>query len=824
MIRLRILGQLTLDRPDGTPVRSVMAQPKRFALLAYLASADPAVGRHPRDTLLGLLWPELPPDRARRALRQALHGLRRSLPPDVLTGKGQQLVGVDRGRLWCDAAEFPRALDEGRDGDALELYRGPFLEGFHVDGTPAFERWVETRRRKLRRDALDAAWRLAGRAAEEGVGSAARRRAEQALELAPYDGETVRRYMALMVRTGQPAAALRAYRDYAARLRQDLELEPSAETVRLAEALREEGGRARRTDRSSDPAVSEEERAGDEHARAPVASSPDQDAGSRTEETRGGAGSRWVGTDDRDSASLFRRAGIVVGLLVLTAILGLAAGSSLDDRGGAGEESARRSVAVLPFTDMSPEGDQGWFADGVAEEILDALAKVQTLEVKGRSSSFQFVGASPDVRMVGDSLGVSAVLEGSVRRVGERVRITVQLVRSSDASHLWSETYERELTPEAIFRVQEEVARSVADALQVELGLGATEFLAARPPGDLEAYGLYLRARHGFRKRSREGRTRARELLARALERDPDFAPAWTLKARILLLGPFWEGFEGVLSLASARGRALEAADRALELDPDYSRAHLTRAEVLDHLHRWAESRPHHRRAIELNPGDPDARGAYLWHLASRGRWNRALEQARYRERLEPLFTPANGNLAEMLMYAGRLEEAVARWNHTVALASQGDAHASFVRTLRAKSFALQGRTDDAVTEARAAREGAGASPQPGEGYYLSQLGAMEALAGDTAIAGALLDSVRLRWSENFPEARRSLAALNVARVHAALGTADSAFIWLDRSRPGIWRPLEVARFRGDPWWEPVRRDPRYREVLAKTGTAETGR
>jgi len=683
---------------------------------------------------------------------------------------------------------------------------------------------VETRRRKLRRDALDAAWRLAGRAAEEGAGSAARRRAERALELAPYDGETVRRYMALMVRTGQPAAALRAYRDYAARLRQDLELEPSAETVRLADALREEGGPAGRTDRSSDPAVSTGDRAADEEAPAPIAPPPDQAVGSRARETLGGAGSRWIGTDGRAFASLLRRAAAVAGVLVVALLLGFAAGSALDGRGTAGGESAHRSVAVLPFTDMSPEGDQGWFADGVAEEILDALAKVQTLEVKGRSSSFQFAGASPDVRMVGDSLGVSAVLEGSVRRAGERVRITVQLVRSSDASHLWSETYERELTPEAIFRVQEEVARSVADALQVELGLDATEFLAARPPDDLEAYSLYLRARHGFRERSPEGRTRARELLARALERDPDFAPAWTLKARIRLLEPFWRGSDGVLPLDSARGRALEAAGRALELDPEQSRAHLTRAEVLDHMHRWAESRPHHRRAIELNPGDSEARGAYLWHLASRGRWNRALEQARYRQQLDPLFTPANGNLAEMLMYAGHLDEAVARWNHTVALASEGDAHASFVRTLRAKAFALQGRTDDAVKEARSAREGAGASPQPGEGYYLSQLGAMEALAGDTAIAGVLLDSVRLRWSENYPEAPRSLAALNLARIHAALGAADSAFTWLERSSPGIWRPLEVARFRGDPWWEPVRGDPRYREVLAGTGTAEAGR
>lgn len=215
MIRLRVLGPSSLDRPDGTPVRSVTAQPKRFALLTYLASFHPA-GRHPRDTVLGLLWPDLPPDRARSALRQALHGLRRSLGPGVLTGKGRERIGIDPERLWCDAAEFARTADQGRDEDALELYRGPFLEGFHVDGAPAFERWVESRRRRLRHEAVDAAWRLAQRAEAEGERAAARRRAERALEMAPYDGEAVRRYMELMDRIGQPAAALRAYRDYAA--------------------------------------------------------------------------------------------------------------------------------------------------------------------------------------------------------------------------------------------------------------------------------------------------------------------------------------------------------------------------------------------------------------------------------------------------------------------------------------------------------------------------------------------------------------------------------------------------------------------------------
>ena len=815
MIRLHVLGPLSLDRADGTAIRSVMAQPKRFALLTYLASADPGA-RHPRDTLLGLLWPELPSDRARSALRQALHRLRRSLGQGVLTGKGRELVGVDPERLWCDAAEFARAAADGREAEALELYRGAFLEGFHLDAVPAFERWVESRRRSLHRDAVEAAWRLADRAEERGERAAARRRAERALELTPYEGQAVRRYMELTERIDEPAPALRAYRRYADRLREELDLEPPADITELAEQLRDErkgspGDEGDGEEKTPEPGVSTPTPA---RAYDPRQEPACPDDGTETADARRGGGGR---------ISSFRHAAAIGGTLLIVGVLGLAAAEWLTADRRAADTPSRASVAVLPFADMSPRGDLRWFADGVAEETLDALAKVRGIEVKGRSSSFQFTGSSPDVRMVGDSLGVSAVLEGSVRRVGERVRITVQLIRATDANHLWSETYERAFTPEAIFRVQEEVARSVADALQVELGLEDTERLARRPPVDLEAYSLYLRARHGFRQRTADGRTRARELIGRSLERDPGFAPAWTLEARIRLLEPFWEGVRGALPLDESRARALEATARSLELDPELARAHLTRAEALDHLHRWEQSRRHHRRAVEMSPGDPDVRSGYLWHLASLGRWEQALEQARYRQRLDPLYTPANGNLAEMLMYAGRPDEAVVQWDRTVALASEGDVHASFVRSLRAKAYALQGREAGAVGEARAARRRTGGSPQPGEGYYLAQLGAMEALAGNASAARARLDSVRLRWRNRRTAARRSLEALNMARVHAALGAADSAFHWLDRSRPEIWRPLEVARFRGDPWWEPVREDPRYREMLARTGTSAPG-
>lgn len=810
---LRVLGSISLSRPDGTPVQSILAQPKRVALLAYLASSHPPAP-HPRDELLALLWPDLDQQRARRALRQALHGLRKSLGPDVVTGKGRELVGVDPERLRCDAVEFYRALDDGRTREALEMYRGDFLRGFHVSGALEFERWTEQRRRELRLEAVGAAWQVAESLEADGKAGEARRAGEKALELAPLDGEAVRRYVLLMDRLGQPAAAIRAYRTYEERLREELDLDPSPETRALAESVREGGDPPERSSSVS--------AAGDEvqPARAP------RPAASTDGGNEPGGSSSNVGPDDRgapeesaaSASPLGRWAAVaVVTIILFSALVYAGLGWPGSPRSPVAERPIR-SVAVLPFDDLSPAGDQRWFGHGIAEEILDVLVRMEPLQVMGRSSSFQFEGTSPDVRLVGDSLGVGAVLEGSVRRAGDRVRVTVQLVRTSDGAHLWSETYERGFTYEAIFDIQEEVARSVAGALEVELGLTASAPRPAERPVNLEAYTLYLQARHAVRQRTGEGRARALTLIRDALEEDPGFAPAWALAAQWHVQVQFWEPFDGTVDVEASRARALEAAEQAVELAPDLAQAHATMGFVLSNRHRWTEAWSHHARSLELNPRSPEARATTLWHLASLGEWDRALEHARVRQRLDPLYVPANGNLGGMLMYAGRFEEAATQWRHTIELSGDQDAQARFVRSVAAKLFALQGRPERAVAASREAYEYPGESYQPRKSYYLSHLGAMHALAGEQGAAEALLDSLRADPDPELRAPLRWLRAFDVARVHAALARPDSAFTWLERSRPDRWRPLEVARFRGDPWWAPIRDDPRYGALLEALG------
>ena len=238
MIELRTLGSLDLRGADGFELRPVLQQPKRLALLAYLAVAYPP-RFYRRDTLLAMFWPELDGEHARAALRRALYFLRRSLGDGVILGRGDEEVGLSAQELSCDAALFQRAMSEERPGDALALYRGALLEGVYVSGAPEFERWLDETRTALHAQAAAAAWTVADRAEERGDARAAVDAARRAAALAPYDESVHRRLLSLVDRMGDRAGALRAHDEFVRRLRVDYELEPSAETHALVTAIKQ---------------------------------------------------------------------------------------------------------------------------------------------------------------------------------------------------------------------------------------------------------------------------------------------------------------------------------------------------------------------------------------------------------------------------------------------------------------------------------------------------------------------------------------------------------------------------------------------------------
>ena len=237
MIELRMLGRLSLTAADGREVRTLLGQPRRFALLAYLAAATPP-GLHRRDSLVALFWPELDQEHARTALRQALRVLRAALGPGAVVSRGDEEVGLDVDRVWCDVAAFDRAVDGGASREALDLYRGPLLEGFFISDGPEFERWLERERARLREAAARAAQGLIEQCESRGNLTTATHWARRAVELAPNDEALVRRLISVLDHHGDRASALQAYQAFAQRLAAEYEAEPAAETQALVAAVR----------------------------------------------------------------------------------------------------------------------------------------------------------------------------------------------------------------------------------------------------------------------------------------------------------------------------------------------------------------------------------------------------------------------------------------------------------------------------------------------------------------------------------------------------------------------------------------------------------
>jgi DNA-binding SARP family transcriptional activator len=237
VIRLRLLGSIELKGPDGAELRSIIAQPKPMAMLAYLAAATPA-GYRRREELLAVFWPELDSSRGRRALSQALHVLRSELPEDAISTRGVEEIGLDRSVIESDVDEFRSAIQAGDSQSAVNLYRGELLSGFLISGSPEFDQWLDKERARLKTQAIDAAWRLSSRSTESGDQESAQRWAKRAIELDPYSEEGMRRLLGLLDKSGNRAEAIRIYEDFRARLKRDLDIEPSSETRGLAQSLR----------------------------------------------------------------------------------------------------------------------------------------------------------------------------------------------------------------------------------------------------------------------------------------------------------------------------------------------------------------------------------------------------------------------------------------------------------------------------------------------------------------------------------------------------------------------------------------------------------
>ena len=601
MIELRILGGLELRDDSGESIESLLAQSKRLAVLAYLAAAAPR-GSHRRDTLLAMFWPESDTRRARDALRQVIAYLRRSLGADVLVGHGDELA-LNWQRFWCDATAFEEVLAAGDLKRCVELYRGDLLPGFHLPDAPEFGYWLDAERTRLRAQAAEAALRLAQSDDEQGNPAGAAYWARKAVAISPYDEIALRRLIVLLDRAGDRAGAVSAYEDFARRLAEELGLDPAMETVALADAIRTGPiavqhvvpDRPEAWEPASDPSELE----------TSVAATAT--GAKRLAEGRAGAAGpgRSVLSPERlpsrrGGAILHRwRLAVLSGVFVTASAAAWWSGGLQGARGIPPSAPPARSVAVLPFENLSSDPSNIYFADGITEEILNSLAQSEGLRVPSRTSSFQFRGTITDIRAVGERLGVATVLEGSVRREGDRLRVTAQLVDAASGYHLWSEVYDRDLAD--VFAVQGEIAEQIATTLRVKLAATGDGTMGAPPTGSVTAYDLYLRGREYFVRLTPGDNEWAVRLFRDAVAADSGYALAYAGLSRAYLYSSTVYGASALTDSAAAYAR------KAIALAPGLAEGHVALGRAYEHQGRPKEARKQYLRAVDLNANHADA-------------------------------------------------------------------------------------------------------------------------------------------------------------------------------------------------------------------------
>jgi serine/threonine-protein kinase len=446
-----------------------------------------------------------------------------------------------------------------------------------------------------------------------------------------------------------------------------------------------------------------------------------------------------------------------------------------------------KSIAVLPLINESGDPKDEYFSDGLSEELIAALAQISGLKVIGRSSSFRFKDRKEEPRTIGEKLGVSTLLDGTVRKQGERVRIVAELVNAADGIQLWTRTFDRELKD--IFAVQEEIARAVAASLKVTL-LGSDSAQKSAPK-NAEAHNAYLQGHFHFQRRNLEDYRKAVGYFDEAIRLDPHYALAYTERSEA------WS-FIGDLTgqHEPAWSNARTDAEKAVAIAPELAEARAALGWVRFFIDwKIAEGITELKRAKELSPANPTANDLLARAILYLGRLDEAERQARQAVELDPLSVTAQGNLARVLFYAGKLDEADAAARKAVELQPASASSHRWQVLIAAE----RGDGETALREAQL---------EPDEGYRRFELAVAQYVRGDRAAAGAALADLIASGRDNL--------AYQIAEVYAVRGEKDKAFEWLqisfDNHDTGILTLLTDPMLRG------LRDDPRYKSFLVKLG------
>ncbi len=471
----------------------------------------------------------------------------------------------------------------------------------------------------------------------------------------------------------------------------------------------------------------------------------------------------------------------------LFALLDIADAGSLTRRMAAAAQ-AQPSVAVLPFANLSADPEQEYFCDGMAEEIINSLAQLEGLRIVARTSSFAFKGKNEDIREMGRQLGVETLLEGSVRRAGNRLRVTTQLINVADGCHLWSDRFDREM--EDVFAIQDEISLAVTDALKLRLLGEEKKKVVKRHTENFKAYRAYLKGRYHWFIRSSSDIEKAIEYLKEAVAIDPEYALAYAGLADCY----------GVLSIyrpvapEEVYPKAKAAAMKALELDDSLAEAHAALSCIMDNYEwDWAGSEREIERAIALNPGYATA---YQWKaegLITRGRFDEAVEVMNRARELDPLSLFMNARVGMALYAARRYDEAKDILETTLEI----DPSFAQARYFLSLVYSMDGRYAEAIEMIP-------------EESYRAWVAVLHALNGDTDKAHEVMNDVLSRGTGGYawPSVRASFCF--------ALGDIDGCFEWLEKAVEE--KDPRLQNMMRSPYTDSLRDDPRFNAILVKMG------
>ncbi|MBM3284675.1 MAG: hypothetical protein FJY81_02280, partial [Candidatus Aminicenantes bacterium] len=484
---------------------------------------------------------------------------------------------------------------------------------------------------------------------------------------------------------------------------------------------------------------------------------------------------------------------IAVGIFLALYFAGRLRQRALPDQGKTAA-AYKSSIAVLPFEDLSPQRDQEHFSNGITEALITKLAGVGQLKVISRTSVMRYKGTDKDVREIGKELGVATILEGSIQKERDNIRINAQLINVRDGAHLWAESFDRKL--EGIFAVQDEISRAIVNALRIELVTGQEYLLVKRYTQDPDAYSLYLEGRFNWNKRTESGLKRAVELYEAAIARDPNFALAYAgiadahiLMARLDLVAP-----------KDAYPKAREAAEKALELDEALAEGYIALAFVkYNDDWDWMGAEMDFNWAIGLNPNYATAYQYYGSMLETLERFEEALANFKKARELDPNSLPFMLSIAYHYYYTRQHDRMVRQAKDILKL----EPASPWGHFLLALAYQLKGSFKKALAEIERAEKMAG-----GRGTYLADFAYLHASAGNRTEARKALQEL-IKRSE-----QRYVSAYSLAQVNVALGEREKAFECLEKALAD--KETGMIEVKSDPRLDPLRDDPRFEALLER--------